>query len=65
MNSFDELCKKLSQNIDEDDTRSRSRTEQEQIRFDYAVKYLLTELWKKHQCVRSYDFMKLERAKSS
>ena len=48
MNSFDELCKKLSQNIDEDDTRSRSRTEQEQIRFDYAVKYLLTELWKKH-----------------
>ena len=48
MNSFDELCKKLSQNIDEDDSRSRARTEQEQIRFDYAVKYLLTELWKKH-----------------
>ena len=40
MNSFDELCKKLSQNIDEDDARSRARTDQEQIRFEYAVKYL-------------------------
>ena len=55
MNSFDKLCKKLSQNIDEDDTRSRSRTEQEQIRFDYAVKYLLTELWKKHHTHEEFE----------
>ena len=48
MNSFDELCKKLSQDIDTKDTRARARTEQEQIRFDYAVRYLLRELWNKH-----------------
>ena len=48
MNSFDELCKKLSQDIDTKDTRARARTEQEQRRFDYAVRYLLRELWNKH-----------------
>ena len=48
MNSFEELYKKLSQDIDTKDTRARARTEQEQIRFDYAVSYILRELWNKH-----------------
>ena len=48
MNSFEELYKKLSQDIDTKDTRARARTEQEQIRFDYAVSYILKELWNKH-----------------
>ena len=48
MNSFDELCTKISQDIDAKEIRSRSRTEQEQIRFNYAVKHQLIELWKKH-----------------
>ena len=48
MHSFNELCKKISHDIDSKDIRSRSRTEKEQIRFDYAVTYQLIELWKKH-----------------
>jgi len=34
MNSFNELCKKISQDIDTKDTRARARTEQEQIRIE-------------------------------
>ena len=48
MDSFDELCTKISQDIDTKEIRSRSRTEQEQIRFNYAVRHQLIELWKKH-----------------
>ena len=48
MNSFEQLCQKLSQDIDSIEIRSRSRTEQEQIRFNYALRYQLIELWKKH-----------------
>ena len=48
MNSFEELCTKISQDIDTKEIRSRSRTEQEQIRFNYAVRHQLIELWKKH-----------------
>ena len=48
MNSFNELCKKVSQDIDAKDAQTRARTEQEQMRFDYAVSYFLKELWKKH-----------------
>ena len=44
MNSFDELCIKISQDIDTKEVRSRSRTEQEQIRFNYAVRHQLIEL---------------------
>ena len=47
MNSFDELCKKISQDIDAKEIKSRSRTEQEQNRLNYAVTRQLTELWKK------------------
>ncbi len=48
MHSFNELCKKISPEIDSKDIRSRARTEKEQIRFDYAVTHQLIELWKKH-----------------
>ena len=48
MASFDELCTKISQDIDTNEIRSRSRTEQEQIRFNYAVRNQLIELWKKY-----------------
>ena len=48
MNSFEELSVKVSHNIDAKEQRIRSRTEQEQVRFNYAVTYLLTDLWKKH-----------------
>ena len=44
MHSFNELCKKISHDIDSIDTRSRSRTEKEQKRFDYAVTHQLIEL---------------------
>ena len=46
MNSFEELCTKISQDIDSLEIRSRSRTEQVQIRFNYAVRHQLIELWK-------------------
>ena len=48
MNSFDELCKKLTHDIGNNIVLKRSWKEDEQLRFDYAVKYLLIDLWKKH-----------------
>ena len=48
MNSFEELSKRISQEIDSIEIRSRSRSAHEQIRFNYAVKHQLIELWKKH-----------------
>ena len=48
MNSFEELCVQVSHNIDAKEQRIRSRTEQEQVRFNYAVTNLITDLWKKH-----------------
>jgi len=54
MNSFQELCVKLSHNIDTKEQRKRSRTEEEQVRFDYAVTYLLSDLWKKHFTHKDY-----------
>ena len=48
LNAFDELCNKISKDIDLKETRSRARTEQEQIRFNYAVRFLLIDLWKKY-----------------
>ena len=35
MHSFNELCKKISHEIDSKDIRSRSRTEKEQIVFEF------------------------------
>ena len=55
MHSLNELCTKISHDIDSIDTRSRSRTEKEQIRFDYAVTYQLIELWKKHFTHHDYE----------
>ena len=48
MNSFDELCKKLTQDIGNNIVLKRSWNDAEQLRFDYAVRYLLIDLWKKH-----------------
>ena len=55
MNSFEELCVKVSHNIDALEQRIRSRTEQEQARFNYAVSYLLIDLWKKIRTLRLYS----------
>ena len=44
MNSFEELYKKLSQDIDTKDTRARARTIQEQIRFDFVLKQITIRL---------------------
>ena len=41
MNSFDELCKKLTQDVANNIVLRRSWNEAEQLRFDYAVRYLL------------------------
>ena len=48
MNSFDELCKKLTQDVANTIVLGRSWNKAEQFRFDYAVRYLLIDLWKKH-----------------
>ena len=48
MNSFDELCKKLTQDVANTIVQGRSWNEAEQFRFDYAVRHLLIGLWKKH-----------------
>ena len=48
MNSFDELCKKLTQDVANNIVQGRSWNEAEQLRFDYAVRHLLIDLWKKH-----------------
>ncbi len=54
MNSFEELCVQVSHNIDAKEQRIRSRTEQEQARFNYAVSCLLIDLWKKHFTHKDY-----------
>ena len=48
MNSFDELCKKLTQDVANNIVLKRSWKDDEQLRFDYAVRYLLIGLWNKH-----------------
>ena len=49
LNAFDELCTRVSSEIDNRNLRTRSRTESEHARFEYAVKYLLTDLWKTYK----------------
>ena len=46
LNEFDELCTRVSSEIDNRNLRKRSRTESEQKRFEYAVNFLLIDLWK-------------------
>ena len=38
LNAFDELCTRVSSDIDNRNLRTRSRTESEHTRFEYAVK---------------------------
>tara|TARA_A100001015_G_C15015598_1_gene725347 strand:+ start:520 stop:1878 length:1359 start_codon:yes stop_codon:yes gene_type:complete len=54
MNSFEELCVKVAHKIDAKEQRIRSRTLEEQARFNYAVSYLLGDLWKKHFTHKDY-----------
>ena len=54
MNSFDELCKKLTQDIGNNIVLKRSWKNDEQLRFDYAVRYLFIDLWKKHHMEHAY-----------
>ena len=44
MNSFDEQCNKLTQDVANTIVLRRSWNEAEQFRFDYAVRYLLIDL---------------------
>mgnify|MGYP001401284910 CR=1 FL=1 len=46
MNSFDELCKKLTQDVAKTIVQGRSWNDAEQLRFDYAVRYLLIDLFR-------------------
>lgn len=48
MNSFNEMSIKVSREIDTQSIRARSRTKKELIRYQYAVRHLLTDLWKAH-----------------
>ena len=43
---FNELINEISKDIQKHEHRSRLRTTEEQSRFEYAVKYILTDLWK-------------------
>ena len=45
MTSFDELCKKLTQDVANNIVLKHSCKDDEQLRFDYAVRYLLIGLW--------------------
>jgi len=56
MNSFDELCKKLTQDIANTMIQGRSWNKGEQLRFDYAVSHLLIDLWKKHHTYQDNHF---------
>ena len=41
MNSFDELCKKLTQDVANNIVQGRSWNDAEQVRFHYAVRHQL------------------------
>ena len=43
---FNELVNEISKDIQKHEQRSRLRTTEEQSRFEYAVKYILSDLWK-------------------
>ena len=43
---FNEFVNGISKDIENHEQRSRLRTTEEQSRFEYAVKYILTDLWK-------------------
>ena len=43
---IDELIKEVAKLLDASEGRSRSRIANEQLRFNYAVHVLLTDLWK-------------------
>ena len=48
---FDELVNEISKDILSHEQRKRLRTSEEQHRFEYAVRYILTDLWKASKCI--------------
>ena len=48
---FDELVSEISKDILSHEQRKRLRTSEEQHRFEYAVRYILTDLWKASKCI--------------
>ena len=46
MDTFNELIKQLSKEIQDKEGRTRSRTADEQIRFNYALTKILEDIWK-------------------
>ena len=70
MNTIIELTERLSKEILNKERRTRSLISEEQVRFDYALKYFIIELWKSHfthpdnQCFiqrRSIDYSKNQK----
>ena len=45
MNNLTELTHQLSKEIQDKESRTRSRTADEQIRFDYALTKILEDIW--------------------
>ena len=48
MNNLTKLTHQISKNIQGKEGRTRSRTADEQIRFDYALTKILEDIWKNH-----------------
>ncbi len=48
MNTLTELTHQLSKEIQDKEGRTRSRTAEEQIRFDYALTKILKDIWSNH-----------------
>ena len=48
MNTFNELIHQLSKEIQDKETRKRTRLDDEQIRFNYALNKILEDIWKNH-----------------
>ena len=48
---FDELVNETSKDILSHEQRKRLRTSEEQHRFEYAVRYILSDLWKASKCI--------------
>ena len=48
MNNLTELFNQLLKEIQDKEDRTRSRTADEQIRFDYALTKMLEDIWKNH-----------------
>ena len=48
MNTLNELTHQLSKEIQDKETRKRTRLDDEKIRFDYALTKILKDIWRNH-----------------